>query len=248
MPVEFGHWVPLIARSGAAIGRDLGAHDVTPHLVVKRPRPLDRRDASSSTQIRQDAMVPDEGFTEFRSATDIPPGISVGRRIVVTGMAGAGKSRFSRALSTKTGLPVIHLDVHFWKPGWVEPCEDEWRGKQRDLLTSDEWIADGNYHATLDLRLERADTAVFLDTPWWICAQRAFVRGIRKRPVDFLLPDGCDESALRRFAKNGRWPGASGESSDLERELELRILSRHTNHVAVYVLRSKRSVRDFLSA
>jgi adenylate kinase family enzyme len=32
-------------------------------------------------------------------------------------MAGAGKSTFARQLSAKTGLPVIHLDVYFWKPG-----------------------------------------------------------------------------------------------------------------------------------
>ena len=143
--------------------------------------------------------MPDKGFTEFRSAKDIPPGTSVGRRVLVTGLAGAGKSTFSRALSAKTGLPVIHLDIHFWKPGWVEPSEDEWREKQRGLLTGDDWIADGNYHATLDLRLERADTVVYLDTPWWVCARRALVRGIRKRAVDFQLPNGCDESALRRL-------------------------------------------------
>ena len=59
----------------------------------------------------------------------------MGHRVVVTGMAGAGKSTFSRALSAKTGLPVIHLDVHFWKPGWVEPSEEEWREKQRGLLS-----------------------------------------------------------------------------------------------------------------
>jgi adenylate kinase family enzyme len=32
------------------------------------------------------------------------------RRIVVTGMAGSGKSTFSRALAVKSGLPLIHLD------------------------------------------------------------------------------------------------------------------------------------------
>ena len=43
---------------------------------------------------------------------------------------------------------------------------------QSTLLTGEAWIADGNYHETLDLRLERADTVVFLDTPWWVCAAR----------------------------------------------------------------------------
>jgi adenylate kinase family enzyme len=163
-------------------------------------------------------------------------------------MAGAGKSTFSRALSAKTGLPVIHLDLHFWQPGWVEPSEDEWREEQRELITRDAWIIDGNYHATLDLRLERADTAVFLDTFWWICAWRALVRGVRKRPVGFQLPHGCDESAWRRWRDEWWLAWRIWRVHRSERDLELGILSGHANHVALYVLRSKGTTRAFLSA
>jgi adenylate kinase family enzyme len=198
--------------------------------------------------IRQYAVVPDEGFMEFRSRTDIPPGIPVGRRVVVTGLAGAGKSTFSRALSGKTGLPVIHLDVHFWKPGWVEPSEDERSERQQGLLASDEWIVDGNYHTTLDLRLEHAETAVFLDTPWWVCSWRVIVRGLRKRPVGFQLPTGCDEPPLRRLRDEWSLVWRIWRKRRSERELELGILSRHGNHVTLYVLRSKRASRDFLRA
>jgi len=137
------------------------------------------------------------------------------------------------------------LDVHFWNPGWVEPSEDEWREKQRDLLNSDEWIVDGNYHATLDLRLERADTVAFLDTSWWVCAGRALLRGIRRRPADFQLPNGCDESALRRLREE--WSLLWRILPIHRSELELRTLSRHGNDVALYILRSKRATRDFLS-
>ena len=59
---------------------------------------------------------------------------AIGSRVLVIGMAAAGKSTFSRALAARTGLPLIHLDVHYWKPGWVKPSESEWRDKQRDLL------------------------------------------------------------------------------------------------------------------
>jgi adenylate kinase family enzyme len=200
------------------------------------------------TDVRQNARVPDEGFTESRFPVDLAPTITVGQRVVVTGLAGAGKSTFSRALSAKTGLPVIHLDLHFWKPGWVEPSEEEWREQQRGLLASDDWIADGNYHTTLDLRLQRADTVVFLDTPWWVCARRAFVRGIRERPAGFQLPDGCDESASRRLRDEWSLVWRIWRVRRSERELELGILSRDRNHVAQHVLRSKREVRDFLLA
>jgi adenylate kinase family enzyme len=163
-------------------------------------------------------------------------------------MAGSGKSTFSRALSTKTGLPVIILDVLFWRPGWVEPSEDEWREQQRDVIASDEWILDGNYHATLDLRLDRADTVVFLDTPRWVCSCRALVRGVRKRPVGFQLPNGCDESAWRRLRDEWSLAWRIWRVHRSERERELEILSRHANHVALCVLPSKSAARDFLSA
>jgi adenylate kinase family enzyme len=85
---------------------------------------------------------------------------------VITGLAGSGKSTLAAALAAKTGLPSIHLDLYFWKPGSVAPSQTEWRDKQRVALAGDAWIADGNYHETLDLRLERADALVVLDMPW----------------------------------------------------------------------------------
>ena len=171
---------------------------------------------------------------------------TVGRRVIVTGLAGAGKSTFSRALGAKTGLPVIHLDLYAWKPGWVRMNEDELREKQRDLLAGDEWIADGNYHATLRERLGRADTVVFLDTPWWICARRAFMRGIR-RPPGFQPPDGCDDDPWQRRDEWWIvWRVWRVRHSDREREL--RIISEHGRHALMHVLRSKQEIGRFLSA
>jgi adenylate kinase family enzyme len=180
--------------------------------------------------------------------SDIPGASSVGRRVVVTGLAGAGKSTFSRALSAKTGLPVVVLDLHFWLPGWTEPAEAEWREKQKRLLAGDDWIADGNYHASLDLRLERADTVVFLDMRWWICAWRALVRGVRPRPVGFELPSGCDESRLRLLRDEWRLAWRIWRVRRSDRERELQIVSEYGKHVAVYMVRSKRAVREFLDA
>ncbi len=161
-------------------------------------------------------------------------------------MAGAGKSTFSRALSAKTGLPVVVLDLHFWQPGWTQPTEAEWREKQQRLLAGDDWIADGNYHATLALRLERADTVVFLDVPWWRCAWRALGRGVRARPAGFELPAGCAESRLHRLRDEWWLAWRIWRVRRSERETELKIISQDGKHVAMHVLRSKRDVRGFL--
>jgi adenylate kinase family enzyme len=172
------------------------------------------------------------------------PARPVGRRVLVIGTAGSGKSTFSRALSARTGLPAIHLDVHYWRPGWVEPSEDTWRATQRHLLAGDAWIADGNDLETLDLRLERADTVVLLDTPWWTCAFRAFVRGLRK-PVG-EMPEGCPDSRWRRLREEWRLAGVIMRDGRSEPERGLAIVAEHGQHAALHVLRSKRAVREFL--
>ena len=158
------------------------------------------------------------------------------------------RAPFSRALSAKTGLPVIHLDVHFWQPGWVPTPDDESEREERGLLAGEEWIADGNYHATLDGRLERADTVVFLDTPWWICAGACVPRGVRKRPAGFELPVGCDESAWRRLRDEWWLAWRIWRARRSDRERELGILSQHGKHAALHVLRSRRAVCGFLAA
>lgn len=170
--------------------------------------------------------------------------VAIGRRVLVTGLAGSGKSTFSRTLAAKTGLPLIHLDLQFWEPGWVAPSEDEWREKQRRVLAGDAWIADGNYHETLDLRLERADTIVVLDTPWLLCAGRALLRGVRKSGGE--MPEGCDDSAWRRL--RDEWPLAVRiwRKRHAEPVREREIISQHGQHATLHVFRSKRAARVFL--
>jgi adenylate kinase family enzyme len=169
---------------------------------------------------------------------------AIGRRVLVTGMAGSGKSTFSRSLSAKTGLPVIHLDVHYWKPGWVEPSEDDWRKTQRSLMAADAWIMDGNYQQTLDLRLERANTVVILDTRWWVCACRAFVRGLRKPAGE--MPEGCEDSAWRRLRDEWRLAWVIWRARRSEPQQERASVAQHGRHAAMYVLGSKRAARKFL--
>lgn len=169
--------------------------------------------------------------------------MALGRRVIVTGLAGAGKSTLSLALAAKTGLPLIHLDLHFWKPGWVAPSESEWREQQADVLAGDTWIADGNYPETLDLRLELADTVVVLDLPWWRCSGRAFLRGFR---MPGELPAGCDYPRWMRLRDEWRLAVRIQRDRRSEPEREREVISRRGPHVALHVLRSKREVREFL--
>jgi adenylate kinase family enzyme len=163
--------------------------------------------------------------------------------VVVTGVAGSGKSTFAVALARRTGLPVIHLDLHFWKPGWVEPSQDEWRAVQQRVLAGDAWIADGNYNETLALRLKVADTLVVLDMPWWLCARRALLRGFR---MPGELPEGSSYTPWQRLRDESKLAVRNWRKRNIEPESERRIIAEHGQHLVVHVLRSQGSVGEFL--
>jgi adenylate kinase family enzyme len=173
----------------------------------------------------------------------IDPSALVGSRIVVTGMAGAGKSTFSRLLSKKTGLPVISLDLHRWNPGWVRLPVVEFLKKQRILLAGDRWIVDSN-DVDDDLLLQRADTLLVLATPWWICSLRAFKRGLR-RPRDIQLPDGCEESLSQRLRDEWGIVLRNWRDRKSVSELELSLASRCRGRLKVHVLKSKQEMIAF---
>src|SRR3954453_4740611 len=98
------------------------------------------------------------------------------RRILVIGNSGGGKSTLSRRLGEKLGLPVVHLDVLFWKPGWVESDQPEFRARIAEALAGPAWVCDGSFDETFDLRMPLCDTIVWLDRPAWLCVIRAMAR------------------------------------------------------------------------
>lgn len=127
---------------------------------------------------------------------------NIGKRIMVIGSPGSGKSTFSRKLSEITGIPLIHLDKEFWNDGWVETPKDQWLEIQKSLIEDDEWIIDGNYGGTIDIRLEKADTVICFELSRLVCLFSYFKRVItnlnRARPD---MPEGCNEKLDFEFMK-----------------------------------------------
>lgn len=111
------------------------------------------------------------------------------KKIVLIGSGGSGKSTLAKQLGERLKIDVYHLDALFWKPNWVGVPKNEQRLVQRE-----EWIIDGNYGGTMEIRLHAADTIIFLDIPRVVCIYRAFKRILKYR--NKTRPDmaeGCDE-------------------------------------------------------
>ncbi len=103
------------------------------------------------------------------------------KKIAIIGSGGAGKSTLARQLSILLDIPVYHMDAFFWKPGWQSIGREELITETTKILEeNDSWIIDGNYGATMDIRLEQADTIIFLHYKTITC-----LYGITKRRIQY---------------------------------------------------------------
>ena len=100
------------------------------------------------------------------------------KRILVLGSSGSGKTYLSRRLGVILGLDVIYLDIHFWNPDWTPTADDEWRTRVASLVNGEEWVMDGTYERSLDLRLPAADCIFIINSNRIACLWRVFKRTI----------------------------------------------------------------------
>lgn len=124
------------------------------------------------------------------------------KRILIIGCSGAGKSTLSKILAKRWGLPLYHLDAIFWNEGWVPTPKPEFKEKLKDVLEQPNWIIDGNFDSTLEMRAQYADMIIFLDFPNWLCLSRVLKRVWTYRGK--TRPDmaaGCPEKVDIEFAR-----------------------------------------------
>ena len=119
---------------------------------------------------------------------------------MIIGSGGAGKSTLARKLHGLLDLPIFHLDNEYWSAGWVELDKESWRLKVEALSDKPAWILDGNYGGTMDIRLGKADTIIFMDYPTWLRLWRVFMRTLRYRNTHRPdMPEGCKERFEWKF-------------------------------------------------
>ena len=162
-------------------------------------------------------------------------------RVMIIGCGGSGKSTLARGLSEKLSLPVYHLDEIHWQAGWKPLPKDEWRKAHEELCRKPEWILDGNYGGTMDVRFEAADAIIFLDLPTVRCLVGALWRYLRYRGRS--RPDvakGCPERLTWPYAK---WIWTYRRDRRPKILARLRELERTKR---VVVLGSRRSVSEYV--
>ena len=149
------------------------------------------------------------------------------RREVILGLGASGKSTLAIHLSEITGLPVIELDKVFWRPGLAATPRDEWIKLQERLVQENGWIIDGDLgpYDAVEVRLEAADTIIFLDFSLVRCAWRA-IRRSRER-ADFWL-------WLLRYRRQSR-------------PFLMEAIAKYAGYATPHVIRNPEALRRFVA-
>lgn len=124
------------------------------------------------------------------------------KKVLIIGCPGSGKSYFSRELAQSTGLPLYHIDKIRWRTDWTLMPQEQFLPILKEIMETDEWIIDGNYLNSMELRLGYADTVFYFDLPTEECLANVEQRKGKPRED---MPDGMidrEDPEFIEFIKN----------------------------------------------
>ena len=158
------------------------------------------------------------------------------KKVIVIGFPGSGKSTVSRALHNKTGIPLYHLDMMYWNADKTTVEKSVFLERLSAVLEKDEWIIDGNYGATMELRMAASDTVIFLDYPLNVC-----LNGIKERfgkpRSDMPWIETEEDSEFIEFIKN---------YNEQQKPKVLELLKKYGDK-NIIILKSREQVDAFLN-
>lgn len=169
------------------------------------------------------------------------------KKIAIVGSPGAGKSTFARELGNILGIEVLHLDKYYWQKNWQETPKDAWEGFQKYLVQLEQWIIDGTYLSTSMIRLEAADTIIFLDR-WpilclWRVIKRHFQYAKQPRP-DFS--ESCLDRLNLQYIIKVFWTFPTHDRKELLSKIQAVDLNSQEASKYIITLSSKYEISHFL--
>ena len=122
------------------------------------------------------------------------------KKIVIIGWPASGKSTFSETLAHLMNIPVYHLDALYWKSGHIPTSNEDWIKLQYRMVSGENWIVEGNYRTTLNIRLSAADSIIFFDMPMSVCLRNAIGRVVKHYGRERIgMSKGNNEKLDRHF-------------------------------------------------
>ena len=160
-----------------------------------------------------------------------------------------GKTTLSGELARALGVPHVELDALHHEAGWQEAPAEVLQARVDAALDAapDGWVADGNYHGKIGTSvLERADTVVFLDLPYWLTLRRVIWRTVSRIVRREELWNGNRESLRLALSRDSIVWWVVTHHGRYREEWPSRYEA--LPHLRVVRLHSPREVRDWLQS
>lgn len=166
------------------------------------------------------------------------------KRVLIIGNNASGKTTMARILAEKLNLPLVHLDMLYWRDNWKHATDEEFDVLLKKELEKPEWIIDGNIKRTLPTRLNYCDTVIYLDFPSWFCVLNAIKRliqnyGKSRSDVGGYCKEKFDLNAFQFI--HSIWYFNRKNRKDFYDYL------KQSKEIKVIVLKNRKEVKQFLN-
>ena len=159
------------------------------------------------------------------------------KKVIIIGCCGSGKSTFARQLHACTNIPLVYLDQLNWNVDKTTVEKNVFLNRVNEVIKQKEWIIDGNYGSSIEMRMQACDTVFFLDYPVDVCIQGIHERVGKVRTDIPWVEDEVDEDLIE-FVRNY-------EKEDRPEILEL--LSKYKEK-DIHIFRNRKDAKIYLES